>query len=568
MIIGGNKQTVTDRTATITHDFIVGHEYEVVVRAIGPDGTAQPIENAARNTIVIQGKVTNPTTPSGLTAVGFINSIVLAWTNSTDHDFDVMEVWRSAMDDVGTAVKIAETRATHYTDAIGTENVTRYYWIRSRNTSNYYSFWWPQTDVGVGATTLGVVATDIADFAVTATKMFTKAIILTADSWTDNSPGAGSIAWNGHSVVYNGASYPITAGNTALAYVYWTIGATTYSASATHPTLGNTAFMIAINTAGIHTLVWNSSANMVIGTAFIADLAVTNAKINSLSASKLTAGTIDASVITVTKLNASNISTGTLSGRAVTVTATGGGTISLYPNAGTGLTVTNASAATVFWAQIGGVDDGDVTIGNYAGAKGCKWDNSAATFTVRGALNADDITAGTLTGRVVRTDTGAVGHYKRIELAVSDNTLRFYNSSNVNVVTIDDDLLSTGRPGMRADDATYGGAFLAYKDSINYSLLHHQGVYCLTDEAYTPYCPVYINDSYSTGTGQICFYITRLTSNTLSINTNGNIRTVGYSKASSGFRVDDSNVGLTSDSFTDADGNVFTIKGGLITAKT
>ena len=40
---------------------------------------------------------------------------------------------------------------------------------------------------------------------------------------------------------------------------------------------------------------------------------MTDAKINSLTASKLTAGTIDASVITVTNLSATNITTGTLS---------------------------------------------------------------------------------------------------------------------------------------------------------------------------------------------------------------------------------------------------------------
>ena len=53
--------------------------------------------------------------------------------------------------------------------------------------------------------------------------------------------------------------------------------------------------------------------------AKIANLAVTDAKIASLTADKLTAGTIDASVITVTNLSASNINTGTLDANNVTI---------------------------------------------------------------------------------------------------------------------------------------------------------------------------------------------------------------------------------------------------------
>jgi phage minor structural protein len=56
------------------------------------------------------------------------------------------------------------------------------------------------------------------------------------------------------------------------------------------------------------------------GETTIDDAVITNAMIASLSASKLTAGTIDASVITVKNINASNIITGTLDASKVTVT--------------------------------------------------------------------------------------------------------------------------------------------------------------------------------------------------------------------------------------------------------
>jgi hypothetical protein len=59
--------------------------------------------------------------------------------------------------------------------------------------------------------------------------------------------------------------------------------------------------MIAINNAGTHDLYFNSPTPPVqgIATDHIIDLAITNAKINDLSASKITTGTLDANVVTV-----------------------------------------------------------------------------------------------------------------------------------------------------------------------------------------------------------------------------------------------------------------------------
>ena len=287
-----------DRIAVITHDFIPGHTYEVVVRAIGPDGTQQPIEGAVRNTITIEGKTAAPTSPSGLMATGYLNAVTLEWTNPSNYDVAFVEVWRSATNTISSAAKLAEVRGTTYIDAIGSSGVTRYYWVRTINSSAIASPYFPNTTVGVVGTSDGVEATDIADFAVTATKMFNKTIILTGDAWTNNSPGGGSIAWNAHSVVYNGAAYPVDAGNTSQAYVYWGVGDSTYSTSATQPVLVSAEFMIAINKSGIHTLVWNSSANMVIGTAFIANLAVTDAKIANATITNAKIATVDAGKIT------------------------------------------------------------------------------------------------------------------------------------------------------------------------------------------------------------------------------------------------------------------------------
>lgn len=55
----------------------------------------------------------------------------------------------------------------------------------------------------------------------------------------------------------------------------------------------------------------------VVTTSLIKDGAVTNEKVQSLSANKLTAGTIDANKITVTNLNADNITVGTINGKRI-----------------------------------------------------------------------------------------------------------------------------------------------------------------------------------------------------------------------------------------------------------
>lgn len=55
----------------------------------------------------------------------------------------------------------------------------------------------------------------------------------------------------------------------------------------------------------------------VVGTSLIKDGAVTNEKVQNLSANKITSGTIDASKITVTNLNADNITVGTINGKRI-----------------------------------------------------------------------------------------------------------------------------------------------------------------------------------------------------------------------------------------------------------
>jgi len=66
---------------------------------------------------------------------------------------------------------------------------------------------------------------------------------------------------------------------------------------------------------------------------------------------------------------------------------------------------------------------GNLVLGDIAGGnKGLTWNQGAGTLTIRGSLNADDITTGTLTGRTVQTaSTG-----QRAIIDSADNTFKFY----------------------------------------------------------------------------------------------------------------------------------------------
>lgn len=180
-----------------------------------------------------------------------------------------------------------------------------------------------------------LIASKIAAGAVDASKINAGIIILSGDTWTDNSPAAGSVAWNQHKVYWNGTEYVITAGNTNLKYIYWDNQTTTYGASATLPTLTDAGFIIAVNNGGLHELVWNQSiASKLVGTEMIAefavdssklaDAAVTTAKMANLAVdnTKLAALAVDAakladSAVTATKIANAAVGTAAIANLAV-----------------------------------------------------------------------------------------------------------------------------------------------------------------------------------------------------------------------------------------------------------
>jgi len=577
-------------------DLSPGHEYEVVVQAVSSQGLLQSPDDSPRNSIVIKGKETTPSQPSSLTATGGIAKIYLSWDVQTDKDFDVMEVWALATDNLALAVKIAETKTTTFTDNIGSTGQTRYYWLRARNTSGKTSLFYPETN-GVNATTTGVEATDIEDFAIDATKLFTNTIILTADVWSNNTPVAGQITWNTHYLVYGGAYYRVTGSSTALRYVYWDVGHTAGSGTVADPyitTYGTTAtytaatdrFVIVVNESGVIQKVWNASANMVIGSAFIMDAAIVHAKIGLLAVTDEN----------VSNLSATKITTGTLSAIPYQ-TAAGIIGAFLLPDTETGILVRHASYK-VFECKIAGTDIGDVYIGNYDGGVGALWDQSAGTFRIKGILEiaatssgisnlsdagdlatkdtiaatdcdttiidggkiitglltADNIQTGTLTGRVVQT--AASGQRAIIDSA--DNTFKFYIGAGAGTKVVE---INAGTYGyIIVGDQT--GKELAYIKDGSIQLWSDtdskQVITFMKDNG------GWITAGWINSDGDAS--LTDVGVNSLS-STNNVVSTAGYVRAFGGFIDGTTGVGIDT-TFLDADGNTITVSGGIITAKT
>ena len=145
------------------------------------------------------------------------------------------------------------------------------------------------------AGSLNIKPTDIADFAITASKMFTKIPIPEGLTLANNSPSAGYLAWGAFTIYYNGAAYSIAGGNTNLKFVYWKDLAGTLSASDSHPPTAladwkpQEDFIIAVNIAGAGQEAWNAIANQVIGSAYIMNAAINDAHVASLSGTKIQA---------------------------------------------------------------------------------------------------------------------------------------------------------------------------------------------------------------------------------------------------------------------------------------
>lgn len=209
----------------------------------------------------------------------------------------------------------------------------------------------------------------------------------------------------------------------------------------------------------------------------------------SLSATKLTAGTIDASVITVSNINAGNISTGYLAAaRIEAATITGAklvaGTIESAQIATGTIVASNIAAGTITGAKIAAttitasnIATATITADQIAGATITAAEIASETITAAeieaGSITVDRLTAGTLTAFTLRTSSGA----RRVTVSAASNAISFTESSSVvgwvGPASTDGIVIHYGTT-FNANVTTYPNAYVA---SADVRIAYSSGIY-------------------------------------------------------------------------------------------
>lgn len=86
-------------------------------------------------TDIDSGDRTPPPAIAGLATTGGLGVVFLTWDQPAYANYAYTEVWRSATDDLGTAVRIGTSITAVYADDVG-DGDTYYYWVRAVTTAN------------------------------------------------------------------------------------------------------------------------------------------------------------------------------------------------------------------------------------------------------------------------------------------------------------------------------------------------------------------------------------------------------------------------------------------------
>lgn len=132
-----NEVVVTDKKYQI-EPAVTGATYNIRVRAVNHLGVATSSSNAATLSHTVVGDNVAPGAPSSLSATGGHKLVKISWTNPTDNDLRLVEVYRSTAEN-GTYSLIGNTSSTSFVDAGLTDEVTRWYRVRAKDFSGNYS---------------------------------------------------------------------------------------------------------------------------------------------------------------------------------------------------------------------------------------------------------------------------------------------------------------------------------------------------------------------------------------------------------------------------------------------
>lgn len=290
---------------------------------------------------------TIPLPPTGLSISSSFKTFYLNWSGSIDTDVREYEIWKSSNRQLQTGLPLQDatddTLNTGYiylddddqvipdpwtggsqqlvgvvpygattTTVAGATNETASFWIRAVDFQNNKSKF-INSVTGVESTLGSIVSTDIDDFAVNASKTFSRVPVLEGENIIGGHGAGGTcICWNSHMLYYSGSGYCIEQGYTQDKFVWWKNsipevgGKYKYICTSVNPmnnaSVGwdDDSFQIFTNEDGGYDVAWNAIANQVIGTAAIESGSIVNAHIDNLSVTKLTAGIISGQDIEIT----------------------------------------------------------------------------------------------------------------------------------------------------------------------------------------------------------------------------------------------------------------------------
>jgi hypothetical protein len=210
-----------------------------------------------------------------------------------------------------------------------------------------------------------------------------------------------------------------------------------------------------------------------------------NNSLANLSANKLTSGSIDAGVITVSNLDAGNISTGFLAAARIQVASLSGDKITSRTIDAAQIKVGTISAVEIAVRTITAAEiaTGTITANEIAA------DTITAAEIEAGSITVDRLSAGTLTAFTLQTSTGA----RRVTVSASTNAISFREANSVvgfiGPASISGIVMHYGssfNAGATAYPHAYvssGAAQIAY-DSTTYVICNSTGVQ-LSGDVYT-----------------------------------------------------------------------------------
>lgn len=100
--------------------------------------------------------------PTGVTLTPYLTGITIGWVNNTAPNFAATEIWASNTPNFVDATLLTDSADTKFNDELGatdTAAVQRWYWFRTKTTSNTYSAYGPDTGTPGNTAVTGAPAT-------------------------------------------------------------------------------------------------------------------------------------------------------------------------------------------------------------------------------------------------------------------------------------------------------------------------------------------------------------------------------------------------------------------------